>query len=346
MADRLAELTRSALIAWRACDLKPGERALVLGDTGSSPTVLDAFFAAATALGAQPLRAVSPARERSYAELPEQIVQLMLGQDIVMSLLSVASGYSASSERVGADPHVRVAAQPGDANSIPTIIACPPDATIVRRAQRVEALLNAARRITVRTPLGTDLTVPLEPPARARRRAIGGGCREPGSSDAPFFGSVTVPFPADGLAGTLVMRGGMRFQGPIAERHWVEEPTRIEVRAGRIAHVSTDTAFGWRLRRWLEAAGYPEAYQSMDCNFGVDHRGRLENLDNTAVHSAYGCFMLGFSLPVVRRGESVERPGYHLDMTLIGADIWLDDLKVVEAGRYTPESGVHAGEGT
>ncbi len=343
MVERAAELTRSALIAWRACGLQAAERALVLGDTGSAPVVLEAFFNAAVALGASPHLLVTPARARSYAELPDHLVEIILAHDIVMSLLSVSSGYSASAERIAADPRVRVATQPGDAGSIPTIVACPPDEAIVRRARRVEALLTAAGRITVRTPLGTELTTPLDPPERARRRAIGGGCREPGSSDAPFMGSVTVPFPPDGLTGTLMMRGGMRFQGPIAERHWVEEPTRIEVRAGRIERVHTDTAFGWRLRRWLDAAGYPEAYQSMDCNLGVDHRGRLENLDNTAVHSAYGCIMLGFSLPVVRRAGGVERPGYHLDMTLIGADIWLDDRQVIAAGRYTAESGVDAG---
>jgi len=340
MTGRLAELTRSALIAWRACGLEPGERALVLGDTGSSPAVLDAFFSTATALGAEAAQLVFPARTRSYAELPEAVVGTILQHDVVFSLLSVASGYSASQERIDADPRVRKASQPGDEGSVPTIIACPPDETIVGRARRVASLLEAARRIAVRSPFGTDLTVPLAPPAEARRRAIGGGCRTPGSSDAPFMGSVTVPFPEGGLEGRLVMRGGMRFQGPIAERHWVEEPTSIEVRAGRIERVDTTTAFGRRLQRWLKEAGYPEAYRSMDCNFGVDDRGRLERLDNTAVHSAGGCIMLGFSFPVVRREGRVERPGCHLDMTLTGTDVWLDDLKLIEAGRYTDESGV------
>ena len=344
MGGRLPELTRSALLMWQACDLKPDERVLVLGDTGSAPEVLDAFFAAAVALGARPNLLVSPARSRSYEELPDALVEMILANDIVVSLLSVGSGYSASAERIGRDKRTRMASQPGDALSIPTIIACPPNPTIVRRAQRVEALMTEARSIRVRSPFGTDLSVQLDPPDKARRRAIGGGCRAPGSGDAPFMGSVTVPFPEGGLEGLLVMRGGMRLQGPIAERHMVDQPTRIEVQSGAIRRIDTGTAYGARLQRFIDEAGYPEAAWSQDCNLGVDHRGRLSNLDNTAVHSAYGCIMLGFAFPVVRRGDGIARPGYHMDMTLTGCDIWLDDRQIIAAGRYTPESGVEAGE--
>jgi len=113
---------------------------------------------------------------------------------------------------------------------------------------------------------------------------------------------------------------------------------------GRIVHISRDTEQGAFLSDWFRSWEDPAVYYIDHLNVGVDHRVRLEFLDNLALHYNYGGILIGFgiSFSSFRGDPGVFRANAHMDMQLTGATLFFDERPIIVDGEFTRESGLHA----
>ncbi len=343
--DLHSPLTRTAAQVLRVCDLGEGEKVLVLADTATAPVLTHAFADALTTLGPSidvVQLFVSP-RRPAFADLPSHALDALLAADLVLDLTTVPWLYSDSFTRYGHDCRARgsrLALVWGMPESLRTLAACPPSATLANRARRALPRLNDARTVRVRSTTGTDFQVELGDPLDFQRSFIGEPPTSSGMIGAPLCASVTAPFVPGTAQGTLAFVGAGRFQGPENCPIRSEWPVTITVEAGRVVDVQGDHPAGIALADWFARAHHDDVSVVMDCNIGFDPRADLAWADNTVVHSFAGGIMIGFGNPYQFRPEGSHRPGYHLDLMFSGVDVDLDEAPFIRAGSFVPDVGI------
>lgn len=351
-ADFIGELTappshlaRTAVHTLRACHLGADEQLLILVDSATAPNLTQAFTAAATTsghFGEVVLLSVSP-RQPAFADLPQVAVDALLAAELVVDLTTVPWLYSDSFTRYGQECRARgsrLALIWGTSESLRTLAACPPSATLAERARRALPQLNDARTVRVRSTQGTDFQAELGYPLDFPRSFIGEPPTSPGMIGAPLCASVTAPFVPETAHGTLAFVGAGRFQGPENDPIRSDLPVILTVEAGRVVDVQGDHAAGIALADWFAGAHHDDVFVLMDCNLGFDPRADLAWADNTVVHSFAGGIMIGFGNPYQYRPEGSHRPGYHLDLMFPGIDVDLDETPFVRAGSFVVEAGI------
>jgi hypothetical protein len=345
IADLHSRLAATARHTLNACNLKAAEQLLVLTDSATAPELTRAFTDAATASdhsGEVVLLSVSP-RQPAFADLPPLAVDALLAADLVIDLATVPWLYSDSFTRYGQECGARgsrLALIWGMPESLRTLAACPPSATLANRARRALPRLNDARTLRVRSTKGTDFHAELGDPLDFQRSFIGEPPTSSGMIGAPLCASVTAPLVAKTAHGTLAFVGAGRFQGPENFPIRTELPVTFTVEAGRVVDVQGDHAAGVALADWFARAHHDDVFVLMDCNIGFDPRAELAWADNTVVHSFAGGIMIGFGNPYQYRPEGSHRPGYHLDLMFPGVDVDLDETPFIRAGSFAPDAGI------
>jgi hypothetical protein len=344
-ADLRSRLADTAVHTLRACNLGADEQLLILTDSATAPSLTQAFTDAATVSGHSGdvvLLNVRP-RRPAFADLPPLAVDALLAADLVIDLTTVPWLYSDSFTRYGQDCQARgsrLALVWGMPESLRTLAACPPSATLANRARRALPRLNDARTVRVRSTTGTDFHAELGDPLDYRRSFIGEPPTSPGMIGAPLCASVTAPFVPGTAQGTLEFVGAGRFQGPENSPIRSEWPVTLTVEAGRVANVQGKHAAGIALADWFARAHHDDVFVVMDCNIGFDPRADLAWADNTVVHSFAGGIMIGIGSPYQYRSEGSHRPGYHLDLMFPGVDVDLDETPFIQAGAFVPDVGI------
>lgn len=174
-----SRLAHTAAQTLRACSLGADEQLLILTDSATAPELTRAFTDVATALGHAGdvvLLSVSP-RRPAFADLPPLVVDALLAADLVIDLTTVPWLYSDSFTRYGQQCRARgsrLALIWGMPESLRTVAACPPSATLADRARRALHRLNRARTLRIRStgdrlPRGARRSTRL--PAIVHRRA-------------------------------------------------------------------------------------------------------------------------------------------------------------------------------
>jgi hypothetical protein len=344
-ADPASRIADTAVATLCACNVGADEQLLVLVDSATAPELTRAFTGAATASGHSGdvvLLSVSP-RRPAFADLPLLAVDALLAADLVIDLTTVPWLYSDSFTRYGQGCRARgsrLALIWGMPESLRTLAACPPSATLADRARRALPRLTDARTVRVRSTTGTDFQVELGDPLDYQRSFIGEPPTSPGMIGAPLCASVTAPFVPWTAHGTLAFIGAGRFQGPENSPIRSELPVIITVESGRVVDVQGDHVAGIALADWFARAHHDDVFVVMDCNFGFDPRAELAWADNTVVHSFAGGIMIGFGNPYQYRPEGSHRPGYHLDLMFPGVDVDLDETPFIRAGAFVPDAGI------
>jgi hypothetical protein len=343
--DPPSRLADTAVHTLRACKLGADKQLLILTDSATAPNLTQAFADAAIASGRSGdvvLLSVRP-RRPAFDDLPPLAVDALLAADLVIDLTTVPWLYSDSFTRYAQEclsSKSRLALIWGMPDSVRTLAACPPSATLADRARRVLPRLNDARTVRVRSTTGTDFHVELGDPLDFQRSFIGDPPTSPGMIGAPLCASVTAPFVPETAHGTLVFVGAGRFQGPENSPIRSKRPVTLTVEAGRVVNVQGDHAAGIALADWFASANHEDVFVVMDCNIGFDPRADLAWADNTVVHSFAGGIMIGIGNPYEYRPEGSHRPGYHLDLMFPGVDVDLDDMPFIRAGAFAPEAGI------
>lgn len=193
-------------------------------------------------------------------------------------------------------------------------------------------LIGAAKRMTVTSPAGTELTCPLgDFPAIAEY----GFVDKPGRWDH-WPSGFALTFPNDKkTSGTIVIDRGDIL---LPQKHYVNDPIRLTVEHGYATRIEgeIDAAL---LRDYMETFDDPEGYAISHIGWGLQPRARWSTLglyDREATigmdaRAFEGNFL--FSLGPNNEGGGNRTTTCHIDIPLRNCTVRLDETVVVKDGR-------------
>ncbi len=291
---------------------REGEAVLVVTDPPMNPVAL-AFQQHALALGA-PVTLLSMPTPRSHGEEPPRAVAEALKSAPVAVLLTSKSLTHTAARLEACEKHgTRIASMPGaDVVRLEGLLDIDYE-ELKAREERLARLVEAARKVRLSTPAGTDVT--FEVGGRTVYRDNGDLSR-PGAFGNLPAGEVCLA-PLEGTAEGVVLVDGSigglgRVKGPAI---------RLEFRKGRAVEVSDP-----RLRELLEPHG-PEAFQLSEFGIGTNPRASITGNvleDEKALGTAHVAVGSNHAM-----GGAIQVP-VHLDLVLRSARVELD-------GRALPE---------
>jgi 2,5-dihydroxypyridine 5,6-dioxygenase len=324
-AADLTALFRHQLVA---CALAEGELCVCITDTAWMPAYGAACSAAAGELGA---RTVLITFGWSTAPDAGALDAVCAAADLVVYMTSHPLHYR---------PEIGKALARGA-----RVLCCmePPhvldrlrfDPSVRDRALAGAALLDAASRVHITSPAGTDVTMDKQ---GRRGLAAYGAADVPGHLDFWGLGAVQAAQIEGTAEGTIVLDvGDCLFH----LSRFVEAPVHVRLEAGRIAAIDGGLD-AFLLREVLSAAGDEGAWNAGHMAWGVDHRARwTQPLVQTPDTGGGGADIESFSGTVqIQFGSNDDvafgghnRSRAHLGLCLRGATLWLDGTPVVTDGR-------------
>ena len=353
MTERFPELYEAARVRLTHAGLKAGDQMLIIVDSGTHQPLLDAVHSAGTALGADATVMKFRAREQPFDwELSPLIEQAIYSADFTYSLLSQAWFYNASSERVRGHMRKtgkRMGGWEGRDVAVGHFLALlPGNQEVIERSRIIGKLMYNARMIRITSREGTHLIMERGDPLKQLMNNPAGHVNySPLSIESRMaIAKGEHPPTHEVVQGTLMFKGAYvtRCPGPIGHSSMVHEPVHIEIDRGRMMHIARDTEHGVFLSDWFHSWQDPAVFYIDHLNIGVDHRIRLEYLDNLSVHRNYGGILMGFgiSFSSTRGDPGVFRSNAHIELQLTGATLYFDERPILVDGEFTSESGLHA----
>ena len=205
-----------------------------------------------------------------------------------------------------------------------------PDSALETRVRAAVKLLRGAKRMTVTSAAGTDLSVSLE---GATTVGVWGWTDRPGTL-AHWPGGIVVSFPKAGtVAGTLVLdRGDVN----LTFKRYLQEPVRLTLEDDYVTRIEGTGTDAELMRRYLSAWGDREAYAVSHVGFGLNERARYEALamygqrdtNGTELRAVAGNFLFSTGA-----NEFAGRyTAGHFDLPVMGTTIAVDGVEVVKAG--------------
>ena len=325
MECKYPEILRAVQLRYQAARLDPERSLVILASTENYPPLVDAYYSAAVALGADPILVTYKSRP-PMSELPDMILDIACRADQLVDLCYKTYVYSDSWDKVHAllpqrggriiDSHMH-----GGEGDINYLLNCPPDSEMTSRVEKAKRMIDQAQEIRITSSLGTDLTV-----VRGDR---------PSATHFPA-GQVAFGPPAGCVDGVVFFVGGLLIQFPAHYARMVYQPVRIEVANGKLVVVNRDTEVGIMLDDWFRAQNDPNAYQFSHINLGFDHRVVLQDLDSISCHFNYGGVLIAFGAYFGPQFKAKN----HIDLALVGADYSIDGRPILVGGDFTAESGL------
>jgi 2,5-dihydroxypyridine 5,6-dioxygenase len=205
-----------------------------------------------------------------------------------------------------------------------------PDSALETRVRAAVKLMRGAKRMTVTSPAGTDLSLSME---GASTVGVWGWTDRPGTL-AHWPGGIVVSFPKAGtVSGTLVLdRGDMN----LTFKRYLQEPVRLTLKADYVTAIEGAGTDAELMRRYLAAWGQRDAYAVSHVGFGLNERARYEALamygqrdtNGTELRAVAGNFLFSTGA-----NEFAGRyTAGHFDLPVMGTTIALDGVEVVRAG--------------
>lgn len=331
--DRFEQLVYAAQQRFEHWGVGPDDKVVIMADTGTYQPLLEACHAAAVASGADTTVVMYNARSQPFRDIPQLAEEAVLQSTFYLTIMASRWSYSNSMARVMRDPRhksIRSASWDGDEDGIYHFVKLLPNEEVVGRTDRAHRLIDAARVIHVRSELGTDITLERGDPAQVVAYAPAG--------------QVAFAAPPESVNGTMMLVGAHRSRspGPEGHRRLMQWAVRIEFQKGYITQIARDNPDGEYLDKWFRSWNDPEVYRFAHINLGLDHRVRLECLDNLAVHFNYGGLLFGIgamSTPLFGHTEVFQAKA-HIELQLTGADLFLDGRQVLQGGEFLPDTGL------
>ncbi len=209
-----------------------------------------------------------------------------------------------------------------------------PNAALRSRVEEAVARLRAARRMTVRSPAGTELAIELagDPPVRG----AWGACPDPGQVSY-WPGGLCACFPRPGsVSGTVVLAPG---DVNLTFKRYLESAVRLRVERDYVVAVDGDGVDAALLRSYLAAWGDAEAYGVSHVGWGLNAEARWEALtlyDRRDVNGTELRVFAGNFLYSTGANETADRrTEAHFDFPMRGCTVSLDGATVVVDGVLT-----------
>jgi 2,5-dihydroxypyridine 5,6-dioxygenase len=340
MDERFPELLRVVQQRLSAAGLNADKSLVILCSTENYRPLVDAYYSAAVAMGADPILVTYTSRPPMSSGVPDLVVDMVSQADQVVDLSFKTMAYTDSltklrtllKERGGRKVDGQTYGWEKDLNNI---INCPPSEELTQRIKRGQEMIDQAKVIRITSDLGTDFTVER------------GDLRERPSFTGTIYGHVGFPPPEDTANGTIYFVGTVFIQCPTHQARIVYEPVKMEFERGKLVNIHRDNEVGIMLDDWFRSQNDPNSYQLAHVNLGFDHRIVLHYLDNMAIHYYYGgiCMGVGSNWDPLLWGGKVKAKS-HIELTLIGADYLLDGKPILIGGEFTADSGLQpAGTG-
>lgn len=317
------ELQRCARVAIETCgNVKPGERVLIVTDTMRDQSVAQALMAAALAAGAEPVLTVMPTRRSTPQEPPAAVRAAMQAADI--AYLYTTYSLTHSSARVAAQQAgARVITMPGITEDGFLRTLSVDINALVRLTNALAERVARARTARVTTALGTDMRYDLEHPLAV----LDGVAANPGDLDA-FAPGLFLSVPRARTASGIAV-----VDGSITQVGRVTSPVRLTFDNGRLVKIEGGSE-ATRLSNMLAALEDENAYEFAAWGIGTNPGAALIGEDP----SFEGERVYGWTH--VSTGSSATLPGgtvqakIHLDGIISQPTIWLDDEKILDAGKF------------
>jgi 2,5-dihydroxypyridine 5,6-dioxygenase len=220
-------------------------------------------------------------------------------------------------------------------NEHPEILErCLPRAEDEAQARDAMRRLKAARRMTVSSPSGTELTIDL---AGARIGGVWGFTSKPGTL-THWPGGLVLAFPAVGcVKGTLVLdRGDVN----LTFKRYLDCPVRLVIANDHVVEVAGDSVDAELMRSQFAAFGADgdrSAYAVSHVGWGLNRRARWDamafydkaDFNGTELRAFAGNFLYSTGANEVAGRHT---PG-HFDLPLRGCTVELDGQAVVRDGQ-------------
>ncbi|MEZ5342515.1 MAG: hypothetical protein R2706_14000 [Acidimicrobiales bacterium] len=322
-----------------ACELKPGEVAVLLYEASSSPKIVETARMALEMMGAAvaDLRMPTPPNPGPLPIRSTGASQAIAGHRAAIAALREADFVvDCTAEGLLHAPELgeilsgtaRVlmisAEHPENAERWPH------DQAFAEKVNRGVAMLENASQMRVTSAAGTDLTIDL---TGAFRAGSYGWCTEPGTI-AHWPGGLVLAFPAAGTVnGTVVLAAG---DINLTFNEYIREPITLTIVDDYITDISGDGHDAALMSSYIAAFGEPEAYAVSHVGWGMNQAARWEALamwDKSAIN---GTELRAFAGNFVYSTGANEVAGRfcrgHFDLPMRHCTVSLDGAVVVDAG--------------
>jgi 2,5-dihydroxypyridine 5,6-dioxygenase len=323
----------------RRCGVQPGDACAVLAESRSRPVLLDLARLALEQLGARPfvltvptpaLTAPVPVRSTGASDALgqlEPVLQALSHCALIVDLSVEGLQHAAELPRILAGgARVLVVS-----NEHPEILErCVPQDGDEAQARDAMRRLKAAKRMTVTSAAGTDLTIHL---AGARIGGVWGFTSKPGTL-THWPGGLVLAFPAAGsVNGTLVLdRGDVN----LTFKRYLQDAVTLHIADDHVERIEGDSPDGELMRGYFAAWGDRAAYATSHIGWGLNRRARWDamafydkvDFNGTELRAFAGNFLYSTGANEVAGRHTLG----HFDLPLRGCTIALDGELVVKEG--------------
>ena len=314
------------------CNLTRDELCLVITDTAFNPVYSDACLGAALNLGASAYKQILPFDHALPAKAMGAAWQ---EADLIVYMTTHKLHYhDRMKQALENGGRILMAVQPLEVLS--RLRAIP---EVIERTKAGARLLGGAKEIRIRSDAGTDLVM-----NRGERPALAhyGVADEPGHLDFWGAGMVETAQMEGTTEGRLVLDVG---DANFSFGRYMESAVEIDFRGGKI----TDIRGGMDamlLRDFLASFDDETAYMAGHTSWGTDKRAQWHALikaiypepgvSGADVEAHYGNIQieLGSNDDINFKGNISSNT--HLGLCCRYASLWLDDVPVIESGKFVP----------
>lgn len=322
---RSMELARAAYKAIRDCArLRPGENVLVLADSIVDRPLVDAFAAAAYALGGETQVMIFETRPEINREPPKAVAAAMAASDLVIDLITQYIIHTVTYRRVR-EGGTRILCGTGITEDMVIRLVGGVDyQELVERGRRLVDLFSHSRECRVETGEGAVLTMSVAGRPPILRDGILEG---PGDLDYMPGAQLSLAPVEETINGHIVIDGSA--YPPVG---LVGTPLRLTYEKGKLVAVEGGAA-GVQWREWLAHFNDPKMFCVAHISLGMNPAARLSGniLEDERVA---GCFVIGMGSQMEYFKGTVGKASSHSDVVALRPTISLDGQVIVAAGQF------------
>jgi 2,5-dihydroxypyridine 5,6-dioxygenase len=311
---RSAELYRVAEDFLKRAGIKEGEKIIILTDTRKDLDIINAFFGAALALGADAHVLISPPLE-SLGDPPPWIIEFLKKADLVINLLTMEWGKQRSHQEV-IDAGTRIAMVVETATSL---LKMRPSEKVLKRVENFVKLLDKSESVKITSRAGTDIVFKKSSEPVQYLNGLLDAERKVKWTNFPNS-IVSFPFVPESGNGILVVEPGDVL---IHLRHVVREPIRLTIEKSRIIEIEGGYDADVLRKKWFDRWNDPDAYDLLHLSFGCDHRAEVHpNVYAPMEWESYaGGVLFGW-------GKLT-----HMDIMVTNTTVEVDGIQIIREGK-------------
>ena len=323
-----------------ACNLRPGETAVLLWEAASNPLIVETARLALESMGAATadVRMPTPANPGPVPIRSTGASVALAGHRSAVAALAAADFVvDCTAEGLLHAPELGEILAGGarvlmiSAEHPENAERWPHDPSLADRVAHGVALLETAGGMGITSAAGTDLRVDL---AGAVRAGSHGWCSEPGSI-AHWPGGLVLAFPAGRTVnGTLVLAPG---DVNLTFKEYIREPVTLRIVDDYVTSIEGDGHDAALMESYLASFEEPEAYAVSHVGWGMNPGARWEALAMWDKADLNGTELRAFAGNVVYSTGANETAGRfcrgHFDLPMRNCTVTLDGRTIVDRGR-------------